>query len=59
MDWNSGQVNAKYWVTNLLAATVGTKETKAFSMVKVGNAAPLCDKDPARVVVHSIDGCSR
>ena len=25
MDWQSGQVNAKYWVTNLLARTVGTK----------------------------------
>ena len=29
MDWQTGQVNAKYWVTNLLARTVGTKETKS------------------------------
>ena len=28
MDWTSGQVNAKYWVTQLLAQTVGTKEDK-------------------------------
>lgn len=29
MDWQTGQPNAKYWVTNLLAQTVGTKESKA------------------------------
>lgn len=35
MDWMSGQVNAKYWVTQLLAKTVGTKDDKAFSMVNI------------------------
>jgi len=29
MDWQTGEVNAKYWVTNLLATTVGTKEEKS------------------------------
>jgi hypothetical protein len=29
LDWQSGQPNAKYWVTHLLATTVGTPVTKA------------------------------
>ena len=29
MDWQTGQPNAKYWVTNLLATTVGTADEKA------------------------------
>eukprot|EP00729_Bicosta_minor_P000930 gene930-18600_t len=28
MDWQTGQPNAKYWVTNLLAQTVGTSQSK-------------------------------
>lgn len=28
MDWQTGEVNAKYWVTNLLATTVGTSQEK-------------------------------
>ena len=35
MDWQTGEVNAKYWVTNLLATTVGTKEEKTLMMSNV------------------------
>ena len=35
MDWQTGQVNAKYWVTNLLATTVGTKEEKTILVSNV------------------------
>ena len=28
MDWQTGQVNSKYWVTSLLAKTVGGKQSK-------------------------------
>merc|ERR1712166_1218013 len=38
MDWQSGQPNAKYWVTQLLAQTVGTKESKAIVNVTVSDA---------------------
>lgn len=29
IDWQTGQVNAKYWVTHVLATTVGTAEEKS------------------------------
>ena len=28
IDWNTGEPNAKYWVTQLLAQTVGGKQNK-------------------------------
>lgn len=39
MDWNNGQVNAKYWVTNILAKTVGTAEEKSLFKAIVANAS--------------------
>jgi hypothetical protein len=41
MDWKTGEVNAKYWVTNLLAATVGTNEMKDFAKATVSDGASL------------------
>jgi hypothetical protein len=29
MDWQTGEVNAKYWVVSLLAATVGDSRPKS------------------------------
>merc|ERR1711981_624616 len=40
MDWQTGQVNAKYWVTNLLAMTVGSKQEKAIMASNVSNTTP-------------------
>ena len=31
LDWNTGEANAKFWVTRLLAATVGSKAPKQLS----------------------------
>ena len=41
MDWQTGQVTAKYWVTNLLAMTVGTNEYKAIAKSTVTAPATL------------------
>jgi hypothetical protein len=42
MDWTTGQVNAKYWVINMLAMTVGTKDEKTIvaSNVTVSGGPP-------------------
>jgi len=40
MDWQTGEVNAKYWVTNLLATTIGTKEEKSLLASNVTALAP-------------------
>lgn len=42
MDWQTGQVNAKYWVTNLLATTVGDASEKSIveSNASVTGGAP-------------------
>merc|ERR1719272_82213 len=46
MDWQTGQPNAKYWVTNLLATTVGTAEEKTILQSTVTPPTPA--KKPSR-----------
>jgi len=41
MDWQTGQVNAKYWITNLLATTVGTSQEKAIVNATVKTNVPV------------------
>ena len=41
LDWNTGEPNAKYWVTRLLAATVGTTELKRFANATVSSPAAV------------------
>ena len=42
MDWQSGQVNAKYYVTRLLAKTVGSSEQKTlFGYAAVDESPPV------------------
>ena len=47
MDWQTGMVNAKYWVTQLLAATVGDAKPKTIvaSTVHAPQGAPDGDGD--------------
>ena len=41
LDWQTGEVNAKYWVTNLLATTVGTDKKKELITANVSDAASI------------------
>ena len=40
LDWQTGEPNAKYWVTNLLATTVGRAVTKSIVACNVTGGAP-------------------
>ena len=40
MDWQSGEVNAKYWAINLLATTVGDSRPKSVKASKIAAAPP-------------------
>jgi hypothetical protein len=53
MDWNTGEVNAKYWITNLLATTVGTAEEKTIfnSTITITSSTP----SPSTVLVGFTD----
>lgn len=41
LDWQSGEPNAKYWVTRLLAATVGSRAPKRLSPSNTSDPAGL------------------
>jgi len=59
MDWQTGEVNAKYWVTNLLATTVGTKQEKivfASNLSSSGSVAPIGATAKGTCAVTSFGG---
>jgi hypothetical protein len=40
LDWQTGQPNAKYWVTNLLATTVGDSQPKQIVTYNLSGSLP-------------------
>ena len=46
LDWQTGEPNAKYWVTNLLATTVGQAMTKSIVACNVTGGTPAPPPSP-------------
>ena len=67
LDWQTGEPNAKYWVTNLLVTTVGDSREKSVKSSKVTSPAltaegagggPPGSSDPVYVMPYEKGGHS-